>query len=154
MTDFPVEEMKPTPRAYITRTSSMADIAKSMSEGFQTLGKLFAEAKVPMTGMPTAHYLDYDEKTTTFELGFPCRKEDADALRAVGLSVGTTAEGPSMHAIHIGPYDSVKSTYEAMIAEMTRLGLEPARDMWEVYYSPPETPPAEIRTDVIWPVAA
>ncbi len=154
MTDFPIETMQPTPRAFITRSCKMADIPATMMEGFETLGRLFAQAKVKLEGMPMAHYVDYDDVSTSFELGFPCRSEDAEALRTAGLSIGTTAEGPSMRATHIGPYDGVQSTYHAMIGEMTRLGLAPARDMWEIYYSPPDTPPAQIRTDVVWPLAA
>jgi hypothetical protein len=154
MTSFPIETMQPTPRAFITRTSKMTEIAATMKEGFETLARLFAQAEVPMGGMPMAHYLDYNDVSTTFELGFPCREEDANALRAAGLTIGTTVAGPSMRATHIGPYGGMESTYHQMIGEMTRLGLEPARDMWEIYYSPPETPPAETRTDVVWPIAA
>lgn len=153
MTDFPIETMQPGPRAFITRTSAMADIPATMREGFETLSRLFAQAKVPLEGMPMAHYLDYDDVSTTFELGFPCRADNADALRATGLSIGTTAKGPCMRATHIGPYEGMQSTYQAMIGEMTKLGLEPARDMWEIYFSPPETPPAQVRTEVVWPIA-
>jgi effector-binding domain-containing protein len=153
MTNFPIETMHAVPRAFITRTSKMTEISSAMGAGFEELSRLFAKAKVPMTGMPMAHYLTYDDVSTTFELGFPCRAEDTDALREAGLSIGTTAEGSCMKATHVGPYDDVQSTYNEMIGEMTRLGFAPARDMWEIYYSPPETPPAEIRTDVIWPLA-
>jgi hypothetical protein len=154
MTDFPIETMKAVPRAYITRTAKMTDISKAMMEGFATLSELFARAKAPMTGMPMAHYLTYDDATTTFELGFPCHSGDEDVLRTAGLSIGRTPEGRGMKATHVGPYDSIASTYHAMIAAMTARGLVPARDMWEIYFSPPETPPAEIRTDVVWPIAA
>ena len=154
MTDFPVETMKPSPRAYITRTAKMSDIPQAMMEGFATLSELFAKAKASMTGMPMAHYLAYDNASTTFELGFPCRSEDEHELRAAGLSIGMTPEGRSMKATHIGPYATVVATYNAMIAEMKAKGLVPAKDMWEIYHSPPETPPAEIRTDVVWPIAA
>lgn len=154
MTDFPIETMEPTPRAFITRTCKMSEIAAAMASGFETLSALFAKAEAPMTGMPLAHYLAYDNVSTTFELGFPCRAEDADALRAAGLSIGTTPTGRNMKATHIGPYTSVESTYHAMIAQMTAKGLMPAQDMWEIYFSPPETPPAEIRTDIVWPIVA
>jgi hypothetical protein len=154
MTDFPIETMEPAPRAFITRTSKMTDIAAAMGEGFETLSKLFATANAPMLGMPMAHYLSYDDVSTTFELGFPCRAEDVDALRSAGLSIGATPAGRNMKATHIGPYDGVASTYHAMIAEMGAKGLTPAKDMWEIYFSPPETPPAEIRTDIVWPIAA
>ena len=154
MTDFAIETMKAAPRAYITRTAKMAEISTVMAESFATLSDLFAKARAPMAGMPMAHYITYDDASTTFELGFPCRSEDEDALRAAGLSIGKSPEGRSMKATHIGPYDTVGSTYNAMIAAMEAKGLVPARDMWEIYFSPPETPPAQIRTDVVWPIAA
>lgn len=154
MTDFSIETMEAAPRAYITLTSRMTEIPQSMAKGFAMLSELFARAKAPMAGMPMAHYLTYDDTSTTFELGFPCRSEDEDALRAAGLSIGRSPEGRNMKATHIGPYDTVGSTYNAMIAAMQAKGLVPAKDMWEVYFSLPTTPPAEIRTDVIWPIAA
>lgn len=154
MTDFPIETMQGAPRAYVTRIALMADISKVIGEGFATLSDLFAVAGAPMTGMPMAHYLTYDATSTTFELGFPCRPEDEEALRAAGLSIGKTPEGRCMMATHMGPYDAVETTYHAMIAAMQAKGLVPATDMWEIYFSPPETPPAEIRTDIVWPIAA
>ena len=52
----------------------------------------------------------------------------------------------------MGPYDSIVNTYNAMTEAMKAQGFVGARDMWEVYYSPPETPPEQIKTEVIWPV--
>ncbi|MNL80251.1 Bacterial transcription activator, effector binding domain [compost metagenome] len=57
-----------------------------------------------------------------------------------------------MKAIHIGPYDTVVKTYDALTGAMKARGLTGAHDMWEVYYSPPDTPPEKLRTEIIWPV--
>jgi effector-binding domain-containing protein len=154
MSEFKIETMQARPFAYITRTAKMNEIGKAMAEGFGALGAMFAKAGAAMAGMPMAHYRSYDTKTTTFDLGFPCRAEDAKALGAAGLSIGETPAGRNMTATHMGPYDTVVSTYDAMTAEMKSQGLKPASDMWEIYFSPPDTPPAKIRTDVVWPIAA
>lgn len=152
MPEFPVVTLKPGPFAYITVTTPMAGIATAMGEGFGRLSALFAEARAEMAGMPMCHYVEYDETSTTFQLGFPCRPEEVGALRAAGLSIGETPAGATMKAVHLGPYDSVGSTYNAMIEAMKAQGLVAARDMWEVYHSPPETPPEQIRTEILWPV--
>lgn len=154
MTDFKIETMRPRPFAFVTRTAKMTEISSAMAEGFAALGAMFAKAGATMAGMPMAHYRAYDAKTTTFDLGFPCRSEDTKALAAAGLSIGETPAGQSMTATHVGPYDTVVSTYNAMTTEMQSQGLKPAGDMWEIYFSPPDTPPERIRTDVVWPIAA
>jgi effector-binding domain-containing protein len=140
------------PFAYLVRTSKIADMPKTMGEGFAALFQLFAKAEARQAGMPMAHYLEYDEDSTTFELGFPVRPEDVEALRAAGLKIGETPSGENMKAVHIGPYDSIVKTYDVMTGAMEKQGLKGSRDMWEVYYSPPETPPEQIQTEVIWPL--
>ncbi len=153
MTTFDVETAVPQPFAYLKRTSKIVDMPKTMGEGFATLAGLLAAAKTAPAGMPLAHYLDYDEDSTTFDLGFPIRAEDAGAARAAGLEVGETASGRVMKGTHMGPYETANETYQAMMAEMKSKGLTAARDMWEIYFSPPETPKDQIRTDVVWPVS-
>lgn len=153
MSGFTVETAVPQPFAYLRRTSKIADMPETMGEGFASLGAKLASANTAPAGMPLAHYLDYDETSTTFDLGFPIRSEDAEAVRAAGLEVGETPSGQVMKGTHIGPYDKANETYQAMLAEVKSKGLTAARDMWEVYFSPPETPPEEIRTDIIWPVS-
>lgn len=154
MPEFPVVVLEPGPFAYTTVTTEMSGIAHAMGEGFDRLGAMFAQAGAEMAGMPMCHYVQYDGKLTTFQLGFPCRSDDAGALRTAGLDIGETPSGQVMKAVHVGPYDSVVTTYNAMIEAMKARGLVGANDMWEAYYSPPETPPEQIRTEVIWPVRA
>ena len=126
---------------------------KTMVEGFRTLFEHFVKAKAQQAGMPMAHYLEYDTKSTTFQLGFPVRQEDVEPLRSVGLDIGETPKGENMKAVHVGPYDSIVKTYDIMTAAMKKQGLKGSRDMWEIYYSPPETPPEQIQTEIIWPVS-
>jgi len=152
MPEFPVVELVPQPFAYITITAKMAEIPKAMGDGFGQLSMLFAQAKATMAGMPMCHYLDYDDKSATFQLGFPCRPDEVEALRDAGLSIGETPSGKNMKAVHMGPYDGLAATYAAMTEAMKAQGLSGTKDMWETYFSPPETPPAEIKTEVTWPV--
>lgn len=153
MADFPVVTLTPKPFAFITKTVAMPEIPKAMGEGFGTLSALFAKAKATMGGMPMAHYTAYDSRTVTFELGFPALPHEIEALKAAGLTIGETPSGPNMTAIHMGPYDGVGGTYAEMNAAMDAKGLKAATDMWETYYSPPDTPPEQIKTEVTWPVS-
>jgi hypothetical protein len=152
MPEFRIETLAPQPFAYISRSAALPDMPKVMGEGFGTLGALFAKAKAQMMGPPLAHYLSFRDGRATFDMGFPVRAEDTAALKAAGLSVGQTPGGAAMKAIHVGPYDTVSRTYDAMGNEMRLRNIAGTEDMWERYLSGPEVQPTEIRTEVIWPV--
>lgn len=152
MPQFPVVTLTPDPFAYITVRTSMSGISEAIGEGFGRLGAAFDEAHARVAGPPMCHYLDYDGSGTTFQLGYPARPDELDRLRDAGLQTGETPSGRNMKATHIGPYDTVVATYDALTDAIKARGLTAARDMWEVYCSPPGTPPDQIRTDILWPV--
>lgn len=152
MTEPTVTTLTASPFAYINLRAKISDMPKVVGEGFHKLAALFEKAGAQMAGMPMAHYLDYDTVSTTFDLGFPVRPDQVEALKAVGLKIGETPSGQNMTAVHMGPYDTVVQTYDLLTSTMKAKGLTGSKDMWEVYYSPPETPPAEIKTEVIWPL--
>lgn len=154
MADPVIVELSPRPFAYISLRSSLPQMPAIMGQGFATLGQMFATAKAQMAGNPLAHYTDFDATSASFELGFPVLESDIPALRAAGLSIGTTPGGRNMTATHVGPYDTVSRTYDRMTSAMKEQKLAGSRDMWESYLSPPGTPPDQIRTDVIWSVEA
>jgi hypothetical protein len=147
-----IVELHSTPFAYISLTSLLPQMAQTIGDGFTTLVEKFAEARAEMAGNPMAHYLDFSADSVRFELGFPVLEKDIERLRGAGLSIGRTPDGTSMKATHTGPYQSVSDTYGEMSAAMQGRGLTGTKDMWESYISPPETPPDQIRTDVIWPI--
>lgn len=153
MTEPVVVQLTPTPFACIRRKATLADMPTVMAEGFAALSQLFDKAHARMAGAPLAHYLDYDATSATFELGFPVDAEKLEDLRAAGLTIGQTPGGDIMTATHIGPYDTIVRTYDAMTMAMKQRGLSGSKDMWERYFSPPDTPPEQIRTDVLWPVS-
>lgn len=154
MSEPTIVELQSRPFAYISLRSSLADMPATMGKGFGTLSELFAKANAQMAGNPLAHYLEFDTHLVAFELGFPALDGDVEKLRAAGLSIGSTPAGRNMTATHVGPYDTVSETYSVMEAAMRKQGVTGTKDMWESYLSPPETPPEQIRTDVIWPLVA
>lgn len=154
MSEPVIVELHARPFAFINLQSTLADMPRTIGEGFGTLSALFGQAGAEMAGNPMAHYLDFDVHTVSFELGFPALEADVGKLRSAGLSIGRTPDGRNMTATHIGPYSTVSETYSTMDAAMRTQGVTGSKDIWESYLSPPETPPEETRTDVIWPLAA
>jgi effector-binding domain-containing protein len=65
----------------------------------------------------------------------------------------TTPECQAAVCTHWGAYDALPGAYAAIQEWMRREGWEPAGSrMWEEYFSGPETPPAQTRTDIYWPL--
>ncbi|WP_395647071.1 GyrI-like domain-containing protein [Terricaulis sp.] len=150
--DVSVVDMTAQPFAYVTRQCAMADIGRTIGEAFPVLGAALAQAKTAPVGPPMARYSNVADGRVTIDLGFPVREAMLTSLRAAGLSTGATAGGKAMHAVHVGPYETVKTTYDAILAAFRAAGAAPADDMWERYLSGAEAAPAEQRTDVFWPL--
>ena len=152
MSDPIIVELQARPFAYVTLTSTLEEMPTAMGRGFGMLSVLFTKAAAQMAGNPLAHYLEFDAHSVKFDLGFPALEADLERLRAAGASIGRTPGGRNMTATHIGPYDTVSETYSTMDRAMQAQGLIGSKDMWESYLSPPDTPPEQTRTDVIWPL--
>ena len=58
----------------------------------------------------------------------------------------------AVQAMHVGSYDTLGATYEAVKQRMQEEGLEASDDIWECYLSDQSTDPATWRTLVVWPV--
>ena len=82
--------------------------------------------------------------------GFPVATpiEDAD-----GVVASTLPGGEVVEAVHIGPYDTMETTYAEIAAWMAAQGLRPGPVMWESYLTDPgnEPDPATWRTLIVWP---
>lgn len=153
MPECTVKTVSAKPFVYVARTATMAEIGAAMGESFQAVAAAFAKAGAAMEGPAYAHYTAYDDNSATFEAGFSAHPEDVEALRATGIAVGETVGGEVMTAMHIGPYDTLMQTYDAIGRELASKGLTGTTDMWECYLSPPETPPEQTQTEVLWPIA-
>ena len=103
MSQFTVADLSPQPFAYVKRSAKITEMAQVMGECFGILEAALAQARAQPAGEPLAHYLDYDTTSSTFEVGFPIRSEDAEAVQAAGLEIGETPAGQAMVGTHTGP---------------------------------------------------
>lgn len=62
--------------------------------------------------------------------------------------------GKVVTAIHIGPYEALAETYQAIGSWMNENGYRAGEDMWETYLTSPAEVPDKSRwmTQVFWPV--
>jgi effector-binding domain-containing protein len=62
------------------------------------------------------------------------------------------SSGKLASVMHVGPYDQLGAAYEALTQWVTQHGFEATGVAYELYYSGPETPPEEIRTEIVFPL--
>jgi effector-binding domain-containing protein len=150
--DFQVKELQPQPGIAIRETVANAEIPAKMAEMFAELGRYIGMNAVPAIGPPFAYYHSWNEKETVVEVGFPVAPggKGEGRIRPMTLPGGKVVVG-----LHIGPYDKLVESYQAMTAWMKSQGHVPAGFMWEVYLSDPmiEKDPSKLMTQMCWPLA-
>ena len=148
--DATIETLEAVPVMGITEHVKMAEIGLRIGA---LMPEIMAVAGPAMAGPVVARYRSFDAETgeSDMELAVPVRS----AMEAQGRV--TPAELPAARAAviwHVGPYDTLVATWEALGAWMAKEGLTARDAPWEEYHSDCSvTPPEELRTRIVWPVA-
>ncbi len=103
-------------------------------------------------GPPFGKYYGTPTAVVDVEAGFPV----AAAIEPAGDVVpGTLPGGKVVEAIHVGPYDTMETTYAEVERYFTEAKLAPGSVMWESDLTDPEAEPdpAAWRTQICWPIA-
>jgi effector-binding domain-containing protein len=102
------------------------------------------------SGAPFVAYHNMDMADLDMEIGFPF------AQKVVGKGEILASEIPGGKAaacLHVGPYDQVGTAYEALQKWMEANGVVPSGVAYEFYLNDPQvTPPAELQTQVVFPL--
>lgn len=152
MTEIQLTQHREEDTAVVHDRVPMAEIKQFFDRAIPAVMAALASLGTHPIGPPFAKYFGMPGDTVELEVGFPV----AQAVQAIdGVTPGTLPEGPVVHAIHVGPYETLGETYDDVLAWMKDEGVEPADAMWEVYLSDPsaQPDPATWRTKVCWPVA-
>lgn len=153
MTEIQITERAEQPTAGIRETVPMAELTEFFGRAFtQTMAALEAQGAHP-AGPPFGKYYGTPTSVIDVEAGFPV----SAAISPAGeVRPGTLPAGRAVEAIHIGPYDTMTSTYAEVERFIAEAGLVAEPVMWESYLSGPEEQPdpATWQTVICWPVRA
>ena len=152
MSEVESRELTEQPTLVMRTEATVAEIPDFLGLAYHATTAHAQKSGVEIVGPPFARYemLNGPEGGFAIEAGFPVSSivdgsGDVEASALPG--------GPAAAIWHIGPYDTMQSTYAAAMAWIEEQGAVPSGPPWEFYYSDPtaEPDPTMWRTEVICP---
>jgi effector-binding domain-containing protein len=129
--------------------AAVQDLPQLFGQTYGALLQYMNEMGVEPVGEPFAAYYNMDMQNLDIEIGFPVTRPlpDRDNIKSGALPAGKFAS-----TMHVGPYDTLGPAYEALTQYVKDSRCEPTGVAYEFYFSGPETPPEEIRTQIVFPL--
>lgn len=126
-------------------------IGERMGHAFGTVMARLAEAHVSPDGPAIACYEPRGGDGFDVAAGF---RVDPAFTAPPGLERLDLAEVEAAHTTHLGPYSELSTAYEELQTTVEASGRSVARGAptWEEYWSGPDTPEDQTRTDIYWPL--
>jgi effector-binding domain-containing protein len=137
MTEMMLVDAVPRRTAVIHRRLRPQDLPAFLRGAFDAVAAAVARQGTHVTGPPVTVYRVLSGDEFEVEAGFPVATE----ITADGAVVpGELPGGRTVEAIHIGPYETLATTYREIQDWARRHDLRPAPLMWESYLTDPEDP--------------
>lgn len=161
MSEIAVHQLDPRPAAAVRVTGAMSelDLGALFEEHLPSIAHRLADMGVEPAGAPYGRYHEFGPERAIVEIGIPTAAP-ASALRPMAeaedgeLAASELPGGEVAVAVHIGSYDGLPQTYGRLEEWIGTEGRRPAGAPWESYVDDPsEVDPADIRTEVCWPIA-
>lgn len=127
---------------------TMQDLPSKLGRTYGEISNWAAKHRVQISA-PFARYRFFSGTECKLEAGFivdrPASGDDHIQVRDDG---GYTA----LTALHTGPFSAISKAYGALEEFMRIHGYASAGAPVEYYLTPPDTPPEQQRTEIVWPV--
>jgi effector-binding domain-containing protein len=147
--DLRIVELPEQPTAVVREQIAMSALPDFFARAFAALSATMEAQRVHPTGPPFALYHGMPTDTVDVEAGFPV---SATVAAVNGVRAGILPACRAVQAMHVGSYDTLGATYQAVKQWMHDKKLKASHDMWEYYLSDQSSDPATWRTLVVWPV--
>lgn len=151
MAEYEIVKQPQVPTIGIRRTVPMAEMQEFFGEAY---GKLFHEiesAGLTVAGAAYGRYRGMPTDSYDVEAGVQLTEPAGSHDEFVA---GNLPEVDAVEFMHVGPYDTLRESYESIAAWMAEQGIIPGAEMWEIYLSDPMEEPdsSKWETKIVWPV--
>ncbi len=130
---------------------SLPSIPEEIGKIFKEIYEYMMKKGIAPMGPPFSCWHGMNDRVFDMESGFPvrCPAEGEGRIKRSTLPGGRAAV-----AMHIGPYDSLAGTYQALESWIKENGYQAEAYLWEVYMTDPcqEPDPSKWMTRVYWPI--
>lgn len=138
--------------ATMRRVLPTAELPGFFAEAFHAVATAVEEGGGRIAGPPFGLYHGMPTETVDVTAGFPIEGWRGDG-GGDEVTVQTRAGGRAVVTVHVGPYDTMAETYDALRRWCAGQGVALGNGMWEEYPSDPTTDPSTWRTRIVWPAA-
>lgn len=146
-----VECVAARPMAAVRFHSGVSEIGERIGDAFSTVDTYLAREGIAPAGAAVARYVPAGDGSFDVEAGFIVARPVPGDDQVIGIEL---RGGEVAHTTHIGRYEELPNAYAAMHLHAHEMGreLDDGAAMWEEYWSPPESPVEETRTEIYWPL--
>ncbi|MER7950640.1 GyrI-like domain-containing protein [Streptomyces sp. NPDC096079] len=145
-------DLEPETTAVVRGVVSPGDLRTFFDEAFGALGRVLHEQQVPPRSAAFGLSHGSPGETWDLEVGFVTGRE----VRAEdGVVPGRLPGGRVARMTHHGGFDGLAEAWERLGDWILTQGLRAGEDRWEVYVTrpTPDMDPADLRTELNWPIA-
>jgi effector-binding domain-containing protein len=154
-TDDAVPELvtlEPTTAAVVRGTVAADEITDFFDRSFSVLGEAIAAQGVAPIGPAFGLYRGMPEETIDVAVGFPT---DGPIEPDGSVELGELPGGRVARVVYAGGFDGLGEAWQRLGTWIAEQGLTPSESYWEVYVTEPspDMDPADLRTELHWPVS-
>jgi len=145
--DVTIETLEAQPIVGIRVQTKISEIGDKIGA---CMGELAPFVGDRCSGPPLARYHTWDGEGGEMEVALPVH----EAIEGSGhLQPGELPGGRAAVVMHVGPYENLNRTWQALGTWIKEQGLEGGAPPWECYMNDPgANPPEKWLTKIIWPV--
>lgn len=150
-----LKEMPAQPALVVRTVTSVDKLPQELGRAYGAIMQLLGEQGRPPAGMPYCAYFNMDMQNLEVEMGFPVDQIPASLGVQAGdvpvgdVQAGEIPAGKYATCVHLGPYQEMVATYEALNRWIAENGYTASGTAYEFYYNDPaEVPPEEIKTEI------
>ncbi len=146
---FEIFETADQPVMCIRTHARVEDLQRVIGQSYGAISEFIAANGLEMSGAPYVAYFSMDMQNLDLELGFPVTKSnDGNGI----VVPGVIPAGRKATTLFTGPYSQMAPAYDALNAFIKENNWEPTGAAYEYYLTGPETPEAEHKTQIVFPL--